>query len=173
MKKINIFRQKQVDTPQFGVYLICIYPEQYQVYASLAQHCPMQNYDVVYRSRAIVRSQNDSIDFQDSTLCAQIGITLKQSKPIAYNKIISRPIVFEVYPNPTRSKIRIATSEILKGVSTFIIQDILGRELYSTSKEMTTNVQEIDMSNWSSGIYFLRILQNNKSVFHRQIQLIN
>lgn len=127
--------------------------------------------DVVYRSRAIVEKYNDSIVWQDSVLCSQIGITLKRSKPIVYDKVVEKPILYSVYPNPTKSKIRISMSDIPKYPLTYIIQDILGRELYRLSENMTVNVHDIDMGKYMSGIYFLRILENNKEVYHHQIQL--
>lgn len=147
-------------------------PEQYATYESLANHCPMKNYDVVYRSRAIVEKYNDSIIWQDSVLCSQIGITLKSTKPIKYDKVVEKPITYSLYPNPTKSGINISISQIPKYPMTFIVSDILGREIYIKTEDMQMNVFSIDTKNWDHGVYHLRLLNGDQELYHGQIQLL-
>jgi hypothetical protein len=147
-------------------------PEQYATYASLANHCPMKNYDVVYRSRAIVEKYNDSIVWQDSILCSQIGITLKSTKPIKYDKVVEKPIIYSLYPNPTNGVINISISQIPKYPMTFVVSDLLGRELYRKTEDMQMNVFSIDTKNWDNGVYLLRLINGNQELYHSQIQVL-
>lgn len=147
-------------------------PEQYTTYAMLANNCPMKNYDVVYRSRAIVEKYNDSIVWQDSVLCSQIGITLKSTKPIKYDKVVEKPILFSVSPNPTDGLTSVRLSQIPKYPITFIITDMLGRELYRKTETMQMNMHTIDTKQWNSGIYHLRLFNGTQELFHTQIQVL-
>ncbi len=60
---------------------------------------------------------------------------------------------FNVYPNPVVGKLYISSSATTK-IDVIKLYNLLGKELQTTTKS------EIDMSNYSKGIYFLRIFSN-------------
>jgi hypothetical protein len=147
-------------------------PMQYATYEALANQCPFKHLDVVYRSRGVVRSYHDTVKYADSILCAQIGITLKSSKPIPYAPLSPKTISYKVYPNPTIDFINIQISEIPKTPIQFIITDILGRELYNQIIELSSNTYSIDTKQWQNGIYHLRLINGKTTVYQTPVQII-
>lgn len=97
------------------------------------------------------------------TLCDSIvALTGKgtcKSAPASIENSLSSQI--EIYPNPAKNLIHIKSNE--KGINSEII-DIQG-QLISTSTK-----NEIDISNLSSGIYFLKI--NTNTLYHKSIKFI-
>lgn len=155
----------------YGIGNAEISSEQYAVYTYLAAHCPFENLDVVYRSRGVVHTYNDTIRYADSLLCAQIGITVKSSRPIAYTPMIQKPIEYKVYPNPAREHIRVLISEIPKFPILFIIEDILGRKVYEENTLLNSNQYTIPTDNWNNGIYFLRLINGKETLYQTKIEI--
>ncbi|GAB2618007.1 hypothetical protein GCM10027035_12730 [Emticicia sediminis] len=77
---------------------------------------------------------------------------------ITANEISSNNSKFQVYPNPTTDKITLK----LNGEKTKIsIEDIWGKTLFQTeTKEIEPS---IDLSGYSSGMYFIRTIQKGKA----------
>jgi choice-of-anchor B domain-containing protein len=69
------------------------------------------------------------------------------------------PSEFAVYPNPASDEIQIRSEELL--ISSLVISDVLGNELYS-EENINSETHTIDVSSLSNGIYFLRL--NNRNV---------
>ncbi len=65
--------------------------------------------------------------------------------------IASSPIDIKVYPNPSTGKINIETLEMIK----VEVMDMQGRIVLSSSEI------QIDLSDKSKGIYFIRVTTNN------------
>ncbi len=146
---------------------------QIQTYTSLANRCPFEQLDGVYRSRGILWSRGDTTIYNDSILCAPLGITLKALKPIKYEPVSQkRQLSFSLFPNPTSDKTNIHLSYIPDLDLTFIVTDVLGRELYRESKYMNTNRHVINTNTWIEGIYMLRIVDEKEIVFKSHIQVI-
>ena len=62
----------------------------------------------------------------------------------------------QIYPNPTSDYLNINTSENIKAVTVF---DFLGKQIIS--KNTFSNQEKIDLSNYNSGIYFVKIESEN------------
>ncbi len=67
----------------------------------------------------------------------------------------------KVYPNPTSDKLFIEFNEIAKSIS-YEILDVTGKTLLYNSNTSETQLFEINVSSFHSGIYFLRLKQANK-----------
>jgi hypothetical protein len=65
----------------------------------------------------------------------------------------SEVTLFEVYPNPASSSVRIAHD---RG-ATLEVFDAVGRRVYQTSKESNGTVDEIDVSRFVRGSYLVRV----------------
>lgn len=71
-----------------------------------------------------------------------------------------------IYPNPIKDILNIKTENSI--LSTVSIIDFQGREVLTKS----TNLNSINMSKFSSGVYFLKIKSdNNVSIFKKIIKL--
>jgi len=146
---------------------------QIQTYTSLANHCPFEQLDAVYRSRGILWSRGDTTIYNDSLLCAPLGITLKALRPIQYKPSQAMKVLsFNVFPNPTNDVSHIHLSFIPDLDLTFVVTDILGRELYRESRFMNTNRHAISLKAWENGLYLLRIQDGKSVIFHSQIQVV-
>jgi len=73
---------------------------------------------------------------------------------------------FEIFPNPAKNILNIKSNEIIEHIE-FI--DISGRHIYSTSTNKTS--KKIDLSDFESGIYFLKVATKNK-IATEKIQII-
>lgn len=154
----------------YGIGIVDIPEPKQNIYQSLAAHCPYENFDVVYRSRAITKIRNREIRYNDSILCANVGITLKATKPLVYDKRKSEPkITYSVFPNPAKDYINILISKIPKNTLNFIVTDIVGREIFNSNVELNSNNYSIDTKLWNTGVYHLRIISNNELLFHSQL----
>jgi hypothetical protein len=134
-------------------------------------HWPMKNYDVGYRSRAIVEKYNESVQWNDAEFCTQSSLAVDTPMPIHYDKIILEPAPAYLYPNPSTGLIQVYLTDIPMTEITFIISDMLGNELYNVSKLMTDHTEQIDLSELTDGIYYLRIFEGDNQIYQSQIQL--
>lgn len=76
----------------------------------------------------------------------------------------------EVYPNPANEVLNIKVSPLLLDyIKTFSITNALGQQIYSAN--INKEVNEIDLSNFSSGIYFLQIQTPKKNIIKKVIKL--
>ena len=75
---------------------------------------------------------------------------------------------FSIYPNPNKGNFSIGLKEIAKDYKVIIV-DELGREVYRNDFNQTSNlVQNIQINNAESGIYFVTI-QNNGATITKKI----
>jgi flagellar hook assembly protein FlgD len=105
--------------------------------------------------------------------------TLKLSQTGSYNfsnNIVNDIMLYQNYPNPFN-----ATTEIKFNIkndgsyTTLKIYDLLGKEiktLFSGTKNKGLYTVNFDGNNLSSGIYFYRLLVNNKAIETRKMFLI-
>ena len=146
---------------------------QIQTYTSLANHCPFEQLDAVYRSRGILWSRGDTTIYNESILCAPLGITLKSLRPIQYKPLQSKKeLSFSIFPNPTKGLTNIQLSYVPSINLTYIVTDILGRELYNETRLMESNRHTIDMQKYENGTYLLRILGEKEVIYHTYIQVL-
>jgi hypothetical protein len=146
---------------------------QIQTFTSLALHCPFENFEAVHRSRGILWSRGDTTIYYDSLLCAPLGITLKALRPIRYNPIqTKKELKFSLFPNPTADFAHVSLSFIPDMEFTFVVTDILGRELYKETRYMNTNRHSINLQTLENGLYLLRIQDNKSVIYHNQIHVL-
>jgi hypothetical protein len=77
---------------------------------------------------------------------------------------LSSLALMNVYPNPTKGKLYVDTSEPILSIS---ICDIIGKEVIPNFKNNT----QIQLSNLNNGIYFIHV-RTNKGIITKQINLI-
>lgn len=75
---------------------------------------------------------------------------------------------FAVYPNPTSSVLNIQ-SKLNNIISEVNVYDLLGKQLLN--KKMAVSITEIDMTNYSPGLYLLEVVsENNQKSIHKIIK---
>ena len=75
---------------------------------------------------------------------------------------------YGVYPNPAAGYVHIQTPDGYNGKSDMMILDMNGRILYNS---MLTSSQDIDLGHFSSGLYFMRIVDQNGNSFSKKIEV--
>lgn len=73
---------------------------------------------------------------------------------------------FSVYPNPANKRITVKLNDVT-GASTVKIYSVLGDEILSV--KLVSDVNDIDVSGLSKGIYFIRIYKENKPLPVRRV----
>ena len=78
---------------------------------------------------------------------------------------------FEVYPNPTSGKVTISFVDEQMADRQLLIIDAYGKEVYreQISSEIINNQFIIDLSNYSKGVYIVKILSDNATFTRRLI----
>ncbi|MFD2916112.1 T9SS type A sorting domain-containing protein [Psychroserpens luteus] len=74
---------------------------------------------------------------------------------------------FEISPNPATSKLNINLSQTLDK-ATVTVYDVLGKKVYS--KLLSNFSSTIDVSNWNSGVYLVRISTNKQTLTKRFVK---
>jgi hypothetical protein len=75
---------------------------------------------------------------------------------------------FELYPNPSNSKINILASGNNK-IESIKLVSILGEEIFSNI--INSNQASIDVSSFSKGLYLIQIIYENKKIATRRIAI--
>ena len=73
--------------------------------------------------------------------------------------VADEKILFTLYPNPTQSQLVVVLeSETISTTSTYILYDIYGRVVEEKAINFATdNVQQINVSSLTKGLYFIRL----------------
>ena len=81
--------------------------------------------------------------------------------------------VISIFPNPTNGSINIAMNESVSKINEISISNILGQPVYNKSiNEIGEIVLKIDLSEYSEGIYILRLIHNSGKTDTRRISYI-
>ena len=97
---------------------------------------------------AVIINQNGCTKISEAVEIISTGITNNSSSNIE----------IQVYPNPTTEKVFVSMKNSNNVIS---LLDLTGKEIYN--KNIGSNKTEIDLSNYSSGTYLLRVFNNEKS----------
>lgn len=95
-----------------------------------------------------------------SGTCAQVAISTIPNTSIA------------IYPNPATDYIHIQLKEIPTSSISIVVYDMLGRKMYHQALDKTTLTQTILTQDWSEGIYYLRLIDENETqVYQTKIEI--
>ena len=90
-----------------------------------------------------------AIDLFDSTIiCSPIN---------AVNNISKNPSLFTVYPNPSNGKFTVKAEGLQQANYKLTICDLLGKEIYTSFIKGQQSTADIDLTDFSKGIYFVKI----------------
>lgn len=78
---------------------------------------------------------------------------------------------FSIYPNPASNKINIQSTMISHQTTTLEIFDLQGKKMTEKQIPVSTEEFEINVSTLQSGIYFCRLLVENKSISQKLVIL--
>lgn len=75
---------------------------------------------------------------------------------------IGNPNAINVFPNPAKDKLTISFDENLQGETTIQLVNLDGKIVYQSKKENLRTNLEWTIENYPSGLYFLKIINNDK-----------
>lgn len=90
-----------------------------------------------------------------------------QNITIGVNEMLDSKTV-SVYPNPTKQRLTVSLNQVISSKTNYQLVDVLGREVLKgeTGKAEFT----IDMENVNTGVYFLRLEQNNSIIVKKIVK---
>jgi hypothetical protein len=70
--------------------------------------------------------------------------------------------VISVYPNPAATQLNINVASISKAVAQINVFDVQGKNIYQQKFEPSNGAISIDVCNWASGNYVVKIIQGKE-----------
>ena len=142
---------------------------------SIIHLCPQAGGNAVYRARAIYQMINDTVDYNDSAVCRNEGyfrqamqeITEQLSIKQINQKNSNQDFEMALFPNPAKQNLNLIFNENKTGQ--IKIFDSLGKLQYSTTIVAPISLLQIDLRQFSNGIYYLQfscedVLVNKKFI---------
>ncbi|NNC85830.1 MAG: T9SS type A sorting domain-containing protein, partial [Bacteroidia bacterium] len=130
---------------------------------SIANQCPLEGGAAVFMARSMYYLIDRTAHYDDRWLCLQEGIILReQNVDISSNN-------FNVYPNPANNELTVTYSIEEEETTIFELYDGIGKKLIRSTLDKNDNTIIIDVSNIKNGIYFYKIVSNNKNVKNGKI----
>jgi len=132
----------------------------------LANQCPYQGGNAVYRARYFVGLLNDSIEFNDDFNCLAAGIWRNS------NTSNDLQISMNVIPNPTSGKFKLSFSSPIQEKFQLLIVDINGKNVYKSTTTIDGIEFEINIRNLISGIYQVQLIGEKVGVFNERLTIL-
>lgn len=95
-------------------------------------------------------------------------VKFRYSTPTGINEITNTQSLFSLYPNPGNGKYILNYLPGDKLVADLIVYDLVGKEVFS-SDDITPNNYLVDISNFSRGVYFLKVNISGKTSFSEKL----
>lgn len=124
---------------------------------SIIHICPQAGGSAVYRARALYRTVNDTIEYNDSVVCRQENYFREEQaewEQFAQLKPIKDKLSLLIFPNPIASILYWhITSEHSDGLIS--IKDMMGKSLLQENVSAIKKDGSIDLSTLPHGLYLL------------------
>jgi hypothetical protein len=156
----------------------------------LAQQCPAAVGPCVYKARGLLSMLLPGLSYSDDAACAALLPTSKTSSntsteddmlnnmtaPIDEQEVFSsiKPNEFITYPNPIHTNTQL---NILYDISTTDeaickITDVMGRLVLELKLEGGRRRVVTDINDIAAGIYLITIYNNGKTVYNKQLHVV-
>lgn len=132
---------------------------------SIANQCPDAGGPAVYSARSLYALVNDTIIYNDDSLCASIAREFLPENEQAdenNNDVI-------MYPNPTSTEVNFYFYHSLDNPVIIQFYNILGVKFYEKQIFNGANDAMINTTDFSDGIYLVRIINNNEVIYFNKL----
>lgn len=121
--------------------------------------------------RTVIEQVSDHYETPDNEIGFGVPDFMKALQTLSIATETGDKINGSVWPNPVLDKANLSLQNVAKGDYQFTITDVSGRILNSFSKNIRNenSVIEIDLSGYSSGLYFLNI---NQGQYQKSFKLV-
>ncbi|MCC9064467.1 YCF48-related protein [Flavobacterium piscisymbiosum] len=120
---------------------------------------PLKGVTYYYRLKGLDQNNNPLYSDISSFTTKSLGINTPD-----FNKSIS------LYPNPTNGLINFIVPEN-KNVNSILVNDELGRIINYGNSVKTGDLQNIDLSGKSTGVYYIKIIMDDNSIINKKVIL--
>ena len=105
------------------------------------------------------------------TIGETLAITLTRATTLSIDNL-DKNVEMTIYPNPATNFINIKSTNANVNNANITVLDITGKQLYNRDLKLNGTVQSINISNYNSGIYILKIvdLDNNATTIKRVVK---
>jgi len=125
---------------------------------SIASLCPALGGKAVYKARSLYALLNDSLYFDDDSLCVSQSVMFRQSNPTAN---VNLAIDFaKVYPNPTSNIVFIEFKDMPESRVIFKLRDNMGRLIEHKVLNNQINTINLIESITNSGLYLYELIDD-------------
>ncbi|WP_040278060.1 T9SS type A sorting domain-containing protein [Psychroserpens damuponensis] len=115
----------------------------------------------------ILSSENPAWGANVSEIEATLGLDNITASTTLNTGSLNATTNFEISPNPATSKLNISLPQNLDN-ATVTVYDVLGKKI--CAKGITNLSSSIDVSNWNSGVYLVRVSTNNQTLTKRFVK---
>jgi len=131
-------------------------PYQQQIIEQIATLCPVAGGPAVYKARAMMTLFNDTLDFQDDSLCALQGYAYRLAQEQTDSILEISQII--VYPNPSQSTFTVFTGiSNIDELKILTVYNALGQVVITKSEAANQIVLDFATNALAQGIYILQI----------------
>lgn len=88
---------------------------------------------------------------------SKIDLNIKGGRVFSVNEFSENTLYFKIFPNPSSQKAKIYLNSVSNEIATVSVFDVTGKLFSSFELDMRKYENEIDVSQLSKGIYFLKI----------------
>ena len=149
---------------------------QIETLESIAVRCPYTDGNAVYSARSILFLISPVIyvnecEVPKDLVNSEKGMadTHEETEIIIQNLSVNEKL--EIYPNPATDVLHINYS--LSNESYFEIYNVLGRKLVSILLNSGTDKKSLSLKEFSKGVYYLKVIKNNKIIKSKKIVIMN
>ena len=131
---------------------------------NIAQLCPLAAGPAVYRARDMYALINDTLQYNDSTVCAFEGY-FRESSNTLYPALIKKEKhlnYFKAQPNPASEKILFTFGEY-ESFGYLTIYDISGAIVFSSTISAGISTLTVNITSFINGIYIAHFVNNKVS----------
>jgi hypothetical protein len=123
----------------------------------IAVQCPHVGGKAVYKARNYIALINDSVEYDDATVCAQAGY--RKAAETGKTKEETKGNI-KIVPNPASEKITITLSDDMSGICEILFYDVVGKLTLSKELDCNQKIHTLNVKNLSEGIYTVKVNQS-------------
>jgi len=132
--------------------------DQYEEILAIAQQCPYAGGKSVYEARTLLSLLNDTIEFDDESICLTAGIY----KSSDYSDIKANNEV-EIIPNPATESIKIILNNPKANICNVDIYNAVSENIFNKLLDCKQNEYQFDIRSIVPGPYIIRISIDNST----------
>ena len=132
----------------------------YSQVLAVAVQCPHVGGKAVYKARSFMALLNESIEYDDVSVCTQAGYRKAATNEPA--KEVIKGNIF-IIPNPANEVITVTLSDDMSGLCKILFYDVVGKLILSKELDCNKKAHSLSVKNLSEGIYTVKAKLANQN----------